>query len=391
MSIELASPVVLRRKGGVEAALIVLAPLWSLSESCEQLSSQAIGGLYTETTLADGDCRLLLFGGDLDLTDVLPGEYAGSLDVVLRSGENEETHSVEVEVTVVPAQRVITIGPGGVRFSTSREVPVGLTEEQNLSIYPDVAFLTEGKPHGAFELSNPSLIPLEVTVSARFGYTEATADGREVVVEDTSGSHLGDLSSVVNIRPNVLVLQPGEKGLVRYGVQEGALGAMGEKGYAAFFDVASEPRQYVRSDRMPEEVAGDRTARVTMRIPGVYVPREGASQLRATLVSISYVGSLSATFLVETEDRPFAGEVVAYDGDGRELGRREALVYTRSRVRIPLDRMPEEGAVFLRFMPRGSGRVPEPAVVEWDAPRRDIGGIGDKEQTPTSAAIAGKP
>ena len=391
LSIELASPVVLRRKGGVEAALIVLAPLWSLSESCEQLSSQAIGGLYTETTLADGDCRLLLFGGDLDLTDVLPGEYAGSLDVVLRSGENEETHSVEVEVTVVPAQRVITIGPGGVRFSTSREVPVGLTEEQNLSIYPDVAFLTEGKPHGAFELSNPSLIPLEVTVSARFGYTEATADGREVVVEDTSGSHLGDLSSVVNIRPNVLVLQPGEKGLVRYGVQEGALGAMGEKGYAAFFDVASEPRQYVRSDRMPEEVAGDRTARVTMRIPGVYVPREGASQLRATLVSISYVGSLSATFLVETEDRPFAGEVVAYDGDGRELGRREALVYTRSRVRIPLDRMPEEGAVFLRFMPRGSGRVPEPAVVEWDAPRRDIGGIGDKEQTPTSAAIAGKP
>ena len=391
LSIELASPVVLRRKGGVEAALIVLAPLWSLSESCEQLSSQAIGGLYTETTLADGDCRLLLFGGDLDLTDVLPGEYAGTMDVVLRSGENEETHSVEVDVTVVPAQRVITIGPGGVRFNTSREVPVGLTEEQNLSIYPDVAFMTREKPHGAFELSNPSLIPLEISVSARFGYTEATENGREVVVEDTSGSHLGDLSSVVNIRPNVLVLQPGEKGLVRYGVKEGALAAMPEKGYAAFFDVASEPRQYVRSDRMPEEVSGDRTARVTMRVPGMYVPGEGASQLRATLVSISFVGSPSATFLVETEDRPFAGEVVAYDGDGRELGRRETLVYTRSRVRIPLDRIPEEDAVFLRFAPRGSGRVPAPAVVEWDAPRRDIGAAEDKKQTPGSAAIAGKP
>ena len=391
LSIELTSPVALRRKGGVEAASIVLEPIWSFAESCEQLSSQAIGGLYTETTLADGDCRLLLFGGDMDLTDVPSGHYAGTMDVVLRSGESEETHSVEVDVTVVPAQRAITIGPGGVRFSTSREVPVALTQEQNLSIYPDVAFLTEGKPHGAFELSNPSLIPLEVTVSARFGYTEATADGRDVVVEDTSGSHLGDLSSVVNIRPNVLVLQPGEKGLVRYGIEEGALGAMGEKGYAAFFDVASEPRQYVRSDRMPEEVAGDRTARVTMRIPGVYVPREGASQLRATLVSISFVGSPSATFLVETEDRPFAGEVVAYDGDGRELGRRETLVYTRSRVRIPLDRMPEEGAVFLRFMPRGSGRVPAPAAVEWDAPRRDIGAAEDKKQTPGSAAIAGKP
>ena len=391
LSIELASPVVLRRKGGVEAASIVLAPSWSLAESCEQLSSQAIGGLYTETTLADGDCRLLLFGGDLDLTDVLPGEYAGTMDVVLRSGENEETHSVEVDVTVVPAQRVITIGPGGVRFNTSREVPVGLTEEQNLSIYPDVAFMTREKPHGAFELSNPSLIPLEISVSARFGYTEATENGREVVVEDVSESHLGDLSEVVDIYPNVLVLMPGEKGLVRYGVQEGALAAMPEKGYAAFFDVASEPRQYVRSDRMPEEVSGDRTARVTMRVPGMYVPGEGASQLRATLVSISFVGSPSATFLVETEDRPFAGEVVAYDGDGRELGRRETLVYTRSRVRIPLDRIPEEDAVFLRFAPRGSGRVPAPAVVEWDAPRRDIGAAEDKKQTPGSAAIAGKP
>ena len=391
LSIELASPVALRRKGGVEAASIVLAPSWSLAESCEQLSSQTIGGLYTETTLADTDCRLLRFGGELDLADVLPGEYAGSLDVILRSGESEETHSVEVDVTVVPAQRVITIGPGGVRFSTSRELPVGLTEEQNLSIYPDVAFLTREKPHGAFELSNPSLIPLEVSVSARFGYTEATADGREVVVEDASGSHLGDLSQVVDIRPGVLVLMPGEKGLVRYGVQEGALAAMAEQGYAAFFDVVSSPRQYVRSDQMPEEVAGDRTARVTMRVPGVYVPAEGASQLRATLVSISFVGSPSATFLVETQDHPFAGEVVAYDGDGRELGRRETLVYTRSRVRIPLDRLPEEDAVFLRFMPRGSGRVPEPASIEWDAPRRDIGAAQDKKQTPGSAAIAGKP
>ena len=391
LSIELASPVVLRLEGGVDAASIVLSPSWSFAESCEQLSSQAIGGLYTETTLSEDACRLLRFGGELDLTDVLPGHYAGSLDVVLRSGEREETHSVEVDVTVVPAQRVITIGPGGVRFSTSRELSAGLSEEQNLSIYPDVAFLTREKPHGAFELSNPSLIPLEVTVSTRFGYTEATENGREVVVEEASESHLGDLSEEVDIRPGVLVLQPGEKGLVRYGIEEGALAAMEEKGYAAFFDVVSEPRQYVRTDRMPEEVSGDRTARVTMRVPGVYVPGEGASRLRATLLSISYVGSLSATFLVETEDRPFAGEVVAYDGEGRELGRRETLVYTRSRVRIPLNRIPEEDAVFLRFAPRGSGRVPEPASIEWDAPRRDIGAGSDKGRARTPETLARKP
>ena len=368
LSIELVSPVVLRREGGIEGASLVLSPVWSFAESCEQLSSQSIGSLYTEVTLSEEDCRLLRFGGDLDLIGALPGLYSGRMDIVLRSGEREETHSVEVEVTVVPAQRVITIGPGGVRFSTSRELPAGLTEEQNLSIYPDVAFLTKEKPNGAFELSNPSLIPLEVTVSARFGYTEAAENGREVVVEDSEGSPLADLSQVVDIYPGVVVLMPGEKGLVRYGVQEGALAAMSEKGYAAFFDVVSSPRQYVRSDRMPEEVSGDRTARVTMRIPGVYVPGEGASQLRATLLSISFVGSLSATFLLETQDRPFAGEVVAYDGDGRELGRRETLVYTRSRVRVPLDRMPDEEAVFLRFVPRGSSRVPGPVNIPWNAP-----------------------
>ena len=391
LSIELASPVVLRRERGIKATSIVLAPQWSLAESCEQLSSQAIGGLYTEVTLSEADCRLLRFGGELDLTDVPSGQYTGSLDIILRSGESEETHSVDVEVRVVPAQRVITIGPGGVRFSTSREIPAGLTEEQNLSIYPHVAFLTEEKPHGVFELSNPSLIPLEVSVSTRFGYTEATADGREAVVEDSSGSHLGDLSQVVDIHPGILVLRPGEKGLVRYGVKEEAHAAMAEKGYAAFFDVVSEPRQYVRTDQMPEEVTGDRTARVTMRVPGVYVPAEGASQLRATLLSISFVGSMSATFLLETEDHPFVGEVVAYDGDGRELGRRETLVYTRSRVRVPLDRIPEEGAVFLRFAPRGSGRVPEPASVEWDAPRRDIGAAEDKDRATTTETLARKP
>ncbi len=392
LSIELASPVVLKRADGIEAVSLVLSPQWSFAESCERLSSQAIGGLYTEVTLSEDACRLLRFGGELDLTDVPSGHYAGSMDIILRSGESEETHSVEVDVTVIPAQQVITIGPRGVRFNTSRELPAGLTEEQNLSIYPHVAFLTEGKPHGVFELSNPSLIPLEVTVSARFGYTEAAEAGREVVVEDTSRSHLGDLSQVVDIHPGVLVLMPGEEGLVRYGVKGGALATMAEKGYAAFFDVVSEPRQYVRSDRMPEEVVGDRTARVTMRVPGVYVPGEGASQLRATLLSISFVGPISATFLLETADHPFAGEVVAYDGDGRELGRRETLVYTRSRVRIPLDRMPEEGTVFLRFSPRGPGRVPEPASVEWDSPRRDIGAAEDKDRaTTTPATLVQKP
>ncbi len=51
----------------------------------------------------------------------------------------------------------------------------------------------------------------------------AAENGREAVVEDSEGSPLADLSQVVDIYPGVVVLMPGEKGLMRYGVQEGAL------------------------------------------------------------------------------------------------------------------------------------------------------------------------
>ena len=113
LSVELASPVLLKRADAIEASSLVLTPVWSYAESCEQLSSQTIEGLYTEVALSESDCRLLRFGGELDLTNVPSGRYTGSLDVILRSGESEETFAVEVDVTVLPARRVITIGLEG--------------------------------------------------------------------------------------------------------------------------------------------------------------------------------------------------------------------------------------------------------------------------------------
>ncbi len=382
LSIELVAPVALRHEAG--AATLALIPRWSIAASCEQLASEAIGGLHTQTTLSESDCRLLLLGGELDLAGAAPGRYAGNIDVILRTGAGEETHSVEAEVTVVAAPRVITIGPGGVRFDASREVPSALTEEQNLSVYPDMAFMTRDEPSGAFELSNPSLTPLEVSVSARFGYAEATEDGREIVVEDVSASRFGDLSEIVNIYPTTLTLMPGERGVVRYGVQEEALASLEEAGYAAFFEVMSSPRRYAQANRLPEGVvASDETARVTLRVPGAYVPGEIAPRLNAELLSLSGGASPAATFLLETDGVPFAGEAAAYDGEGRELGRSETLTYARSRVRMSLDRLPEGETVFLRFTPRGSGAAPEPVSVPWRAPRRegrDIGAAQDRER-----------
>ena len=396
VSIELVTPVTLRLAGeDVSEHVLALSPSWSVAESCEQLSSRSIGGLHTNVTLSESDCRMLIFGGSLDLSGAPSGRYSGNLDVVLRSGVGEETHSVEVEVTVAPPQRVTTIGPGGAHFDASRGAPMALTEEQNVSIYPDISLLTQDKPSGVFELTNPSLVPLEVSVSAGFGYTEATEEGLETMVVDPAVAQLGDLSKVVDIHPQTLLLMPGEQGVVRYGVREDALASLTLAGYAAFFEVTSAPRQYVRTDRLPQAVTGNRTGRVTMRIPGVYVSGKRVSSLRAELVSLSEGASLSATFLVEAVGAPFVGEVVAYDGNGRELGRRRTLVYTRSRVRVPLKWTPEDEVVFLRLFPSGSGQASEPVSVPWDAPRRvlreEVGAAPDRGQTPEGAALAGKP
>ena len=411
-------------------AVLSLSPSWSVAESCESLSSQAIGGWHIQTRLSESDCRLLLFGGELDLSGAIPGRYAGNMDVILRTASGEETHSIEVAVDVVPTQRVILAGAEGVRFAGPDEVSLRLTEGQNVRISPDVAYLTQEAPSGAFAFSNVSLIPQEISISARFGYAEATEDGRETLVEDPALSRLGDLSALVDIYPRTLILMPGEEGVIRYGIREEALASLGAQnkeglvlhgvradtlasmeapseeglmrhgvradtmasltasGYAAFFEVTSAPHQYVRTDQLPQAATDGKTAHVTMRIPGAYAPDEAAPSLRAELISVSQGASPSATFLVETERAPFFGEMVAYDGDGTELGRRQTLVYTRSRVRMSLAWTPEGETVFLRFISSrpssgkssgassGPSRISEPVSIPWDAPQRVLREIG---------------
>ena len=79
-----------------------------------------------------------------------------------------------------------------------------------------------------------------------------------------------------------------------------------------------------------------------------------------------------------------------HEGSGKRCSTTcETLVYTRSRVRSALDRLPAGQAVFLRFVPRCSGDVPAPAPVRWDVSRRNIGEAAKKEKTPTTATVAG--
>ena len=362
---ELHTPVTLKRSDDSythdAASDIVLEPEWALSESCALLSSSELAGAYVETTLSRDDCKVLHFGGRIALQNVSAGLYEGIIEVILAIGPDRQTHHVPVEVTLVPARSVPTIGPEGVRFGLGEAATDGLTSQQNIGIYPNLVLLTPELSEGVLELSNPSIIPLEVTLSTRFGYTESTpGEGLDRVIDDTTGSPLGDLSAIVSVHPHMLVIMPGETGHVRYAITDDENLRLGEKGYAGIFSVTTKPRQFVREDRMPERTDSSRIAQIVTQVQGVYVPGLREGRLQAHLESVS--GNV-VTLLLETQDHPFVGGVSVHGASDEELGRADVLVYTRSRVRIPLRAGPLSAELSVHFHSRGEEKSPPAQVV----------------------------
>ena len=157
------------------------------------------------------------------------------------------------------------------------------------------------------------------------------------MVDQPDTSRFGDLSSIVQLYPSVLYLMPGESKEVRY-VMEGAGPPQLDKlAYLMFFDVSATPRQFARQDQLPSPRPNNRTAIVSTRIPGIYIPETNISQtLRAVLESISNMpgGGVNITLLIETPAIPFAGQVVILGENGQNLGQLDLLVYTRSRVYV---------------------------------------------------------
>ena len=362
LEIEVRNPARLAYTGEVAmgAHTISVTPDVSISESCELLSSETMAGSVTQAQLLDGDCFMLRFGGQVDLAGALAGPYAGSIVVLLREGPVEEMYEVAVQLSVEDIKRPVTIGPDGARFAAASDASAGLSRTQAMSIYPRSVVLSSEHSQGIFELSNPSIIPLEISISTEFGYGEAPIEANTRIamgrmITDTTGSGLGDLSEHLSVHPSVLYLDPGESKQVRFDVREGALE---DKGYAALFNFVSEPRQYVDAQQEAESIDAAKTARVRTRIYGVFVPEGGSSQIFVRPVAVSDVAGAdrSVTLLLETKDHPFAGEVILYAGDA-EIGRAGALVFTRSQIRVPVSALPAE-RLFVRFEPHNGGGIP---------------------------------
>ena len=371
LGFELLRPVILRNTGARNTPerpqSLTLMPLWSHAESCVTLAPEKLAETYVRVDMEEGDCRLLRFGGEVTLYGAEPGTYTGQISVLLSIGSIDEIHSVPVSLTVEEERRVVSLGPAGARFGPETAPSPTLESEQTIRIYPLVAALSTREMEGLLEVSNPSVIPLEVTVATEFGYLEARVPPPErlaaadVIVTDPDGSPLGNLSNRISIHPDVLLLMPGETKQIRYAVDEVQRARMDDMGYAGFFNIAAEPRQYVRQDQLRAPTGAARTARVSTRIPGVYVPGDEPGQLSAVLESVSgtTLQRFSTTVLIQTENAPFVGQVVVRGANEEELGRSDLLVYTRSRVRMSLSASP--GAYMtLHFIPRTDTPTPPP-------------------------------
>ncbi len=253
LGLEMLGPVALRHTGTGAAgtAPLQFMPLWSYGESCVTLAPELVTEYQLRVDVEEGDCRLLRFGGELDLTGAAPGVYSGEIAVVLSLRGLDETYDVPVRLVVEDERRVVSIGPEGASFGTEATASAALEPTQTIRIHPLVAALAGGQMEGVMDVSNPSAIPLEVSVTARFGYLEAQAEGDfaagggSVIVADPSGSPLGNLANRLTLYPGAFLLLPGETRQVRYGIETAQRGRVGDRGYAALFGVTAAPRQYV--------------------------------------------------------------------------------------------------------------------------------------------------
>ena len=302
---------------------LTLAPEWAYSESCVQFLANTQASQTLQSHLEPGGCHVIRIGGTVSLEGAAPGTYSGDASVVLTLNEAEEVYTIPVTLTVGAARQVVVLGPSGARIEQDQGAV--LYGDERIHIWPQVAVFGSELRRATFELHNPSLYPMEVEISAAFGYREHGDSGSILVIDPGMGP--GNLAAALSVYPGIVVLLPGETKQVQSAIAE----PIEERGYAGMFNFAVTPRSYIDQRHTP--VPGG-PARIMFQVPAVYIPDSGPAPLR------THVESQSEEVLIvvfETDTVPFYGQVLVLEDGGREVGRSDLLVVTRSRVRIALD------------------------------------------------------
>jgi len=334
LSLEQLSSVVLHH--AEEDRVLTLMPQWSYSESCVQFSANIQTSQIVQARLEPGDCHVLRIGGTASLEGAVPGTYSGEAAIVLTLNEVEELYTIPVTLTVEAARQVVVLGPSGARIQSAPNA--ALYGEERVHIWPQVAVFGPETRHMTFELHNPSPYPMEVEASTTYGYREHRDTGSVLVTDPGSGP--GDLATALSVYPGMVVLLPGETKQVQAAITE----PVEERGHAGMFNFTVTPRSYIDQRRTPAPAG---PARITFQAPGVYVPDRSPEPLRAHLESRTEEALI---VVFETDTVPFYGQVLVLEDSGRELGRADLLVVTRSRVPIALEASPQE-PFRLKFVP----------------------------------------
>jgi len=304
-----------------QARTLTLFPEWAYSESCVQFMASTQASRIVQYSLAPGDCQVMRIGGAVSVEGAVPGTYSGDAAVVLTLNGTEEIYTVPVTLTVGAARQVVVLGPSGARIEQD---PVPAYGEEQVHIWPQVGIFGPERRRAAFEVRNPSRYPMEVEVSAAYGYREHGDNGSVLVTDPVTGP--GNLATALTVYPGVVVVQPGE---TRH-IQAAITAPVGDRTAAGVFNFTVTPRSYIDQSRAP--VPGS-MARIRYQVPAIYLPDSEPAALRAQVVSQT---DDALTVLFETDTVPFYGQVRVLDHQDRELGRSDLLVVTRSRARIPL-------------------------------------------------------
>ena len=236
VSVNMAPKVVLKNRDNRGAENLVFVPEWTYSPVCNVISSQSLASFSFGLLTLSEKCSIFSFGGRIQLLEAETGRYSGTIAVSLESPRGEETHFIDVHLTVIDKDE-IQIGPEGVSFNPPEtSISTGLVDRQALNISPSSVFLTSDDPTGTIRLYNPSELPLEITVQSDNG---------------------------VSVYPGVMVLLGGQTEYVRFGVDPITFN---ETGF--ILNITSYPYRYVNQNQLPEE--NEKSATATFSVRGIY-------------------------------------------------------------------------------------------------------------------------
>ena len=323
-----------------------LTPQWAYSESCTRFLANTHTSQTVQSQMTPGDCQMIRLGGEVNLQEAEPGRYTGDIGVVVTVNNVDGLFTIPVVLTVEAEQQVVVLGPTNVNIQPVSANDSALEWEQTITIQPQVAVLSPSIRNGTFQVSNPSIHPMEVAVSTNFGYREARS-GTPFSVPVTGD--LENLATLISVHPSVVLLLPGETKQVHFAIPEQEFGKMKEQGYAGIFNFTATSRTYIDQNRPIAE----QQARITFQAPAVYIPGRGPEKLPVTIVSRT---DQILEILIKTDSYPFYGHAVIEDNSGRELGKSEILVYTQSRVQIVLDKQSDDDLT-LRFIPHAPNQI----------------------------------